>query len=41
VEVKESVAEDVAEECLLKAVVKLGDRENVHIQMYKVNLDVE
>jgi hypothetical protein len=41
VEVEEAVAEDVAEECLLRAVVKLGAREKIDIPMYEGNLDVE
>jgi hypothetical protein len=41
VEVVEDVAEDAAEECLLRAVVKLGAREKIDIPMYEGNLDVE
>jgi hypothetical protein len=41
VEVKEAVVEDVAEERLLKAVVKLGARVNIDIPMYEGNLDTE
>jgi hypothetical protein len=41
VEVEEAVGEDVAEERLLKAVVKLGAREKIDIPMYEGNLDVE
>jgi hypothetical protein len=41
VEVEEVVGEDVAEECLLKVVVKLGAREKIDIPMYEGNLDVE
>jgi hypothetical protein len=41
VEVEEVVAEDVAEERLLKVVVKLGAREKIDIPMYEGNLDVE
>jgi hypothetical protein len=41
VEVKEVVAEDAAEEHLLKEVVELGDRERIYIPMYEGNFDVE
>jgi hypothetical protein len=41
VEVEKLVVEDVAEERLLKAVVKLGDREKIDIPMYEGNLDDE
>jgi hypothetical protein len=41
VEVVEVVVEYVAEERLLKAVVKLGAREKIDILMYEGNLDVE
>jgi hypothetical protein len=41
VEVEEAVAEDAAKEHLLKAVVKLGARENINIPMYEGNLDTE
>jgi hypothetical protein len=41
VEVKEVAVEDAAEECLLKVVVKLGDREKIEIPMYEGNLDIE
>jgi hypothetical protein len=41
VEVAEVVAEDVAEERLLRAVVKLGAREKIDIPMYEGNLDIE
>jgi hypothetical protein len=41
VEVEEVVAKDAKEECLLKAVVKLGAREKINIPMYEVNLDTE
>jgi hypothetical protein len=41
VEVEEVVVEDVAEERLLKAVVKLGAREKIDIPMYEGNLDAE
>jgi hypothetical protein len=40
-EVEEFVAKDVAEECLLKSVVKLGARENIDFVMYEENLDTE
>jgi hypothetical protein len=41
VEIEEDAGEDVAEECLLKDVVKLGARENMGVPMYEGNLDVE
>jgi hypothetical protein len=41
VEVEEVVVEDVAEERLLKAVVKLGAREKIDIPMYEGNLYAE
>jgi hypothetical protein len=41
VEFEEAVVKDVAEECLLKEVVKLGAREKINIPMYKSNLDTE
>jgi DNA-binding transcriptional regulator WhiA len=41
VEVEEFVVEDVAEEHLLKAIVKLGSREKIDILMYEGNLDIE
>ena len=41
VEVEEATGEDVAEECLLKVVVKLGSREKINIPMYQGNLDAE
>jgi hypothetical protein len=41
VEVEEVVAEDVVEERLLKAVVKLGAREKIDIPMYECNLDTK
>jgi hypothetical protein len=41
VEVEEATGEDVAEECLLKVIVKLGAREKMDIPMYEGNLDVE
>jgi hypothetical protein len=40
VEVVEVVVEDAAEECLLRAVVKLGSREKIDIPMYEGNLDI-
>jgi hypothetical protein len=40
-EVEEAAGEDVAEEGLLKEVVKLGAREKIDIPMYEGNLDVE
>jgi hypothetical protein len=40
-EVEEVVAEDVAEERLLKVVVKLGARAKIDIPMYEGNLEVE
>jgi Icc-related predicted phosphoesterase len=41
VEVEEAVAEDVAEERLLKAVVKLGARAKIDILIYEGNLNTE
>jgi hypothetical protein len=41
IEVEEVAGEDVVEERLLRAVVKLGDRENIDIPMYEGNLDAE
>jgi hypothetical protein len=41
VEVEEAVAEHATKERLLKAVVKLGSREKIDIQMYEGNLDVK
>jgi hypothetical protein len=41
VEVEENVVQDVAEECLLKAVFKLGARAKIDIPMYEVNLYAE
>jgi hypothetical protein len=41
VEVEEDLAEDAAEERLLKLVVNLGAREKIDITMYEDNLDVE
>jgi hypothetical protein len=40
-EVEGAVGEDVAKECLLRVVVKMGAREKMEIPMYEVNLDVE
>jgi hypothetical protein len=37
----EAVAEDVAKECLLRAVVKLGAIAKIDIPMYEGNLDME
>jgi hypothetical protein len=41
VEVEGAAGEDVAEECLLRVVVKMGAREKMEIPMYEGNLDVE
>jgi hypothetical protein len=41
VEVKEAIDEDVVEERLLKAVVKLGARVKIDVPMYEDNLDSE
>jgi hypothetical protein len=41
IEVEEATGEDVAEERLLKAVVKLGAREKMYIPMYEGNLDAK
>jgi len=41
VEVKETVAEDVVKECLMKAVVKLGARVKINVPIYEGNLDTE
>jgi hypothetical protein len=40
-EVEEVVDEDVAEEHLLKEVIKLGATEKINIPMYEGNLDIE
>jgi hypothetical protein len=40
-EIEEDVIEDAVEERLLKAILKLGVRENIDIPMYEGNLDVE
>jgi len=39
IEVEEAAEEKVFEECLLRAVFKLGARENIEIPMYEGNLD--
>jgi hypothetical protein len=41
VEAEEVVVEDAMEECLLKAVFKLGARAKIDIPMYEGNLDTE
>jgi hypothetical protein len=41
VEVEEVVAEDAAEDLMLREVVKLGSRVNIGILMYKGNLEIE
>ena len=41
IEFEGAIVEDVVVECLLKYVVKLGDREKIEIPMYEGNLDVE
>ena len=41
VEVEEAVGEDTVEECLLKAVARLGGRAKIEVPMYEGNLDVE
>jgi hypothetical protein len=41
IEVEEVIGEDVAEELLLKVVVKLGTREKVEVSMYEGNLDAK
>jgi hypothetical protein len=41
IEVEEAIGEYVAEELLLKVVVKLGTREKIDNLMYEGNLDVE
>jgi hypothetical protein len=40
-EVEGAAEGDVAEECLLKVVVKMGAREKMEVSMYEGNLDVE
>ena len=40
IEVEEVIGEDVAEEHLLKIVLKLGTRDKVEVPMYESNLDV-
>jgi hypothetical protein len=40
IEVEEVIGEDVAEEHLLKVVLKLGTRDKVEVPMYEGNLDV-
>jgi len=40
-EVEGDVEGDVAEECLLKVVVKMEAREKMEVPMYEGNLDVE
>jgi hypothetical protein len=41
VEVEEAAGEDVVEERLLRAVVRLGARAKIEVPMYEGNLDVE
>jgi hypothetical protein len=41
VEVEEATGEDVAEECLLRAVAKLGSKAKIDVPMYEGYLDVE
>jgi len=41
VEVEDAAGEDVAEECLLKVVVKLGARAKIDISMYEGNLEAQ
>jgi hypothetical protein len=41
VEVEEFVGEDVAEEHLLRAAVRLGGRAKIEVPMYEYNLDAE
>jgi hypothetical protein len=38
---EEVVVEDAAEECLFKAIARIGSKENMDIPMYEGNLDVE
>jgi hypothetical protein len=38
---EEVVAEDAAEECLFRAIARIGAREKMDIPMYEGNLDVE
>jgi hypothetical protein len=40
-EVEGVAGEEVAEECLLRVVVKMGAREKIEVPMYEGNLDVE
>jgi hypothetical protein len=41
VEAKEAAREHVVEECLLREVVRLGDRAMIEVPMYEGNLDDE
>jgi hypothetical protein len=38
---EEAMGEDVAEECLLREVARLGGRAKIEVPMYEGNLDVE
>jgi hypothetical protein len=40
-EVEEVVGEDVAEECLLRVVARLGGRAKIEVLMYEGNLDAK
>ena len=39
--IEEDAREDVVEECLLRAVSRLGGRAKIEVPMYEGNLDVE
>jgi hypothetical protein len=41
VEVEEAAGDNVAEECLLREVIRLGSRTKIEVPMYEGNLDVE
>jgi hypothetical protein len=41
IEVEEDVAEDAVEDCLLKAVSRIGARAKIEVPMYEGNLEVE
>jgi hypothetical protein len=41
IEVEENVAEDVAQDRLIKVVSKIGARERIEVPMYEGNLEVE
>jgi hypothetical protein len=41
IEVEENIVEDVAQDCLIKVVSKIGSRERIEVPMYEGNLEVE